>query len=208
MKHDPEMLAYEVYYTPYSRSVFENSFSESEGSSLEKAVRFCVRLNMGYGYRTTNEKVGWKNDVQGREKAYASFSWKTFPDRILEAAERLRGVQIENRPAIELMERFNFSNVLIYLDPPYMPETRCGKIYQYEMSSEDHTALLETARAHKGPLLISGYESELYDQMLTGWHKETRMVYNQVCSAKKECLWMNFDPGAHQIELAEYLATV
>ena len=33
--------------------------------------------------------------------------------KIMQAAERLRGVQIENRPALELIKRFNFENGVI-----------------------------------------------------------------------------------------------
>lgn len=150
---------------------------------------------MGHGFRTSGEKTGWKNDVQGREKAYAAKDWAELPERIMEAAGRLRGVQIECRPAIEVMERFNHSNVLIYLDPPYMPGTRHGKQYKCEMYSEEsHKDLLEAAKAHKGPVLISGYETELYRDMLKGWHRETTICRSQAGSRKQEILWMNFEP--------------
>ena len=59
---------------------------------------------------------------------------------------------------------------------------------------KSHTELLEIAKAHKGPVLISGYESELYNDMLQGWHREETVCYSQVCSRKKEILWMNFEP--------------
>ena len=113
----PEQLARAIYYTPYARSVYEKVFSEEPEDRIRKAVNFYTRLNMGHGFRTTGEKVGWKNDVQGRERSYASQDWCHLPDKILMAAERLRGVQIENMPAAELIRRFNYDNVLIYCDP-------------------------------------------------------------------------------------------
>ena len=154
-----------------------------------------------WGILTNGQKVGWKNDVQGREKAYAATDWVRLPERIMQAAERLRGVQIENHPALEIMERFNFANVLMYLDPPYITGTRHGKQYRHEMYSvESHEELLEKALAHKGPLLISGYDSPLYRDMLRGWHREETVSYSQVCSKKREVLWMNFEPAV-QIRL-------
>lgn len=129
IKKDPERLAYEIYYTPYSRQIYEEAFASEPMDSLERAVNFYIRLNMGHGFRTNGEKVGWKNDVQGRERAYAAKDWCNLPDKIRQAAERLRGVQIESRPAIELIKRFNFEKVLIYCDPPYMLETRHCKQY-------------------------------------------------------------------------------
>lgn len=75
IKKDPEKLAHEIYYTPYARQVYEEAFNRIPGNSLYKAVNFYIRLNMGHGYRTTGERVGWKNDVQGRERAYAATDW-------------------------------------------------------------------------------------------------------------------------------------
>lgn len=195
IRSDPERLAREIYYTPYARQVYEEAFTSVPEESLAKAVNFYIRLNMGHGFRTTGEKVGWKNDVQGREKAYASQDWCNLPEKIMQAAERLRGVQIENKPAVELMQRFNHEKVLIYLDPPYMPGVRNGKQYKCEMFDiESHGELLETAKDHKGPVLISGYETKLYNDMLKGWHRAETTCYSQVCSKKREILWMNYEP--------------
>lgn len=205
IRNDPERLAHEIYYTPYARQVYDDTYTSVPEDSLAKAVNFYIRLNMGHGFRTNGEKVGWKNDVQGREKAYAAQDWCNLPEKILQAAERLRGVQIENRPAVEVMERFNNQKVLIYLDPPYLLETRHGKQYRCEMDRKDHIALLETAKAHKGPVLISGYESDLYNDMLHGWHQEETTCYSQVGSKKKEILWMNFEPEGRQMSIEEML---
>lgn len=193
IKRDPERLAREIYYTPYARQVYEEAFHRVPKNSLYKAVNFYIRLNMGHGFRTNGEKVGWKNDVQGRERAYAATDWCNIPDRIIQAAERLRGVQIECTPAKELIPRFNYKNVLIYADPPYLLKTRHGKQYKKEMSDKEHGELLEILKAHKGPVLISGYDSPLYNSMLQNWHREEITNYSQVCSKKREVLWMNFE---------------
>ncbi len=194
IKRDPERLAHEIYWTPYARQVYENAFATVPEDSLEKAVNFYVRLNMGHGFRTNGEKVGWKNDVQGRERAYATQDWCHLPEKIMQAAERLRGVQIECRPAVELIQRFNSPKVLIYADPPYVLGTRHGKQYRYELDDEEQSDLLDVILAHKGPVLLSGYDSELYNSRLRGWHREETTCYSQVCSKKREVLWMNFEP--------------
>lgn len=198
VKHDPEKLAHEVYYTPYARQIYDNAYlPDAKESSLNKAVKFLIRLNMGYGYRTTEAKVGWKNDVQGREKAYAALDWKSLPDRIIEVTERLRGVQIENRPAVDVISKFNYENVLIYCDPPYLLDTRSGgEQYKREMTEDDHENLLYQLKKHKGFVLLSGYESKMYDSLLKDWHKETHINYSQAGSKKQEVLWMNFEPPA------------
>ncbi len=194
IKKDPEKLAHEIYWTPYARQAYEDAFALVPEDSLQKAVNFYIKLNMGHGFRTNGEKVGWKNDVQGRERAYAALDWKHLPGKIMEAAERLRGVQIENRPALDVIARFNFPSVLVYLDPPYVLSTRHGKQYKHEMDDTGHNELMDVALAHRGPLLISGYDNEIYNDRLRGWYKEEIICYSQISSKKREVLWMNFEP--------------
>lgn len=200
IKKDPERLAHEIYYTPYARQVYDDAFAEVPEDSLGRAVNFYIRLNMGHGFRTNGEKVGWKNDVQGRERAYAAMDWCRLPEKIMQAAERLRGVQIENRPALEVIGRFNSQKVLIYADPPYVLSARHGKQYRCEMGDKDQNDLLDVLLVHKGPVLLSGYDNELYNGRLQGWHREETICYSQVCSKKREVLWMNFKP-VRQLEL-------
>lgn len=209
IRKDPERLAREIYFTPYARDEYERAYAtkDTETDSFKRAVGFYIRLMMGHGFRTTGEKVGWKNDVQGREAAYATKQWCSLPDSIMEAAERLRGVQIENRPAVDLIRRFNFPNVLIYADPPYVLSTRYGakKQYRHEMTDGDHVELLEALKAHTGPVIISGYASELYDDSLPGWYKAKKKARTQTAAEREEILWMNFEP-TQQITLAPIFA--
>ena len=118
-----------------------------------------------------------------------------MPEIIADAANRLKGVQIENRPAIDIIQRFNFDNVLIYADPPYLLDTRGCKQYRYEMDEQDHLDLLEALLQHKGPVILSGYPSEMYDRELKGWSRITRKAYNQNADQRTEVLWCNFEVG-------------
>lgn len=196
IRRDPERLSKAIYWTPYSREVYEQAWAAqyTEADSFQRAVNFYARMMMGHGFRTTGEKVGWKNDVQGREAAYAATYWCKTPEVIFQAAERLRGVQIEKSPAVKLIERFNFPNVLIYADPPYLLGTRHGKQYKHEMDDHDHIELLEALKAHRGPVLLSGYDSKLYNDILCGWVRDEAMSIAQTSTKRREVLWMNFEP--------------
>lgn len=196
IREDPEKLAEAIYFTPYARDVYEEAFERryTETDSFRRAVYFYIRMMMGHGFRTTGGKVGWKHDVQGREAAYAAKGWCNLPSQILQAAERLRMVQIENRPALEVIKKFNHPNVLIYADPPYLMGTRCDKRqYKHEMTDRDHIELLEALNAHKGPVIISGYASDLYDRMLSGWARETIVSTTQAGLPRTEYIWLNFE---------------
>lgn len=194
IKKDPEKLARLIWLTPYSRKAFESAYEVNIKDKYQKAAAFITRCDMGHGFRTNGEKVGFKIDIQGRENSYAVNHWNQLPELIMQCAKRLKQVQIENRPAVGVIKRFNFKNVLIYCDPPYLLETRHGKQYKCEMAENDHIDLLDALKEHIGPALISGYESNLYNEMLKGWHKEYHQSRNQKNKTAKEVLWMNFEP--------------
>lgn len=206
IKKDPERLAHEIYYTPYARQVYDEAFAAVPEDSFEKAVNFYICLNMGHGFRTNGEKVGWKNDVQGRERAYAASDWCNLPEKIMQAAERLRGVQIENRPAVELIKRFKHKKVLVYADPPYVLSTRNKRQYRYEMENQEQEEFLDVSLKHEGPMLISGYDNPMYADALKNWYRVETTAYTQLQTKKTEVLWMNFRP-AGQYSIDDYIGT-
>lgn len=198
IRKDPERLSREIFLTPYSREVYDKTFEEIPKDPYKRAVNFFIRLNMGHGYRTNGVKVGWKNDVNGRQRAYAVRQWNDTPNLIIEAAQRLKDVQIECMDAVELIRRFNHEDVLIYCDPPYMLNTRRAEQYRCEMDDAGHERLLDALLEHKGPVVLSGYETEQYAKKLRGWRKEEKTAYSQVISKKKEVLWMNFEKEKYE----------
>lgn len=95
------------------------------------------------------------------------------------------------RLTVEVIRKFNFENVLIYCDPPYVLSTRCRKQYKHEMTDEDHEVLLEALLQHKGPAIISGYSSPLYEERLKDWYREERINYAQNAQQRREVIWCN-----------------
>lgn len=57
---------------------------------------------------------------------------------------------------------------------------------------------------HKGPVLISGYDTVLYRDMLGNWERRENICYSQVGSQKKEVLWMNFEPPGRQMDFEDF----
>lgn len=191
IRDKPKELARLIAATPYSRYEYDQTFVAQPDNELEKARQFLVQCWQGHGFRTNGYKVGWKNDVQGRERAYALWNWNRLPDWILAATQRLKQAQIENMPAIELIQRFRFSEVLIYADPPYVLSTKSGKAYKHEMTDEEHVELLDVLDKHPGPVLLSGYSCELYDTRLKHWEKKTIKALAEKGRAREEVLWIN-----------------
>ena len=192
LREQPKELAEAISLTPYSREVFNDAHENRGIESFDRAYRFAIRSKMGHGFKTY-QKTGFKIDVYARERSYCVDCWNRLPKDISSAAIRLKGVQIENQPALDVIRKFNHDNVLIYADPPYLLNTRSGKQYRYEMNEQDHMDLLATLMDHKGYVILSGYPSEMYDCELRGWNKITRKAYNQNSDRRTEVLWCNFD---------------
>ena len=128
-----------------------------------------------------------------QESMYALWNWYRLPEWIIDITERLRQVQIENRPALDVIKRFNYENVFMYIDPPYLLGTRAGKQYKHEMTDADHEELLKKLLQNKAKIMLSGYESDMYNEYLKDWNK----VYFSSCAEhgkpRTEVIWMNYE---------------
>ena len=200
IQENPEKLARLVMTTPYSRQMYDDSFKDDPVAAMllgadryHKACQFLVKCWQGHGFRTNGYKVGWRHDVIGRESAYALWNWYRLPEWIIEIAERLRKVQIENRPALEVINRFNHEGVFMYLDPPYLLGTRSGKQYKFEMQDAEHEAMLNELLQSKAKIMISGYDSEMYNEYLKDWVRVEMRSCAEHGKPRKEVVWMNYE---------------
>lgn len=203
MRENPNELARLVYYTLYAREEYKSASTVSN-DELEDARRMLVRCWMGVGGKT-NAEVGFRRNIHWNGP-YNTFEWNDLPNRIFEVSKRLKDAQIENKDAVQLIAESNQKDILIYCDPPYTDDTRVSKHYQHEMTIEQHNTLLQTLKAHSGPVILSGYDNDLYGSELSDWNKISRAKHVGITSAKKrvanEILWTNF-PAVSQLHLFE-----
>ena len=192
LRDKPKELQRLIELTPYSRSEYEKAYEVSE-DEIEKARRFCVRCWMGFGCGNLY-KNGFKSGQQTHSPNPAA-AWSRLPDTLLQASERLKGVQIENLPALELIRRYDTSDVFVYLDPPYLHGTRKNYLYKYEMEDDQHEELLKVLVNHPGKILISGYENEMYNSYLSAWQKVKIDTHAEQGLKRTEVLWMNYSYG-------------
>lgn len=191
VRDNAEPLIRAVTYTPFSRQEYYKAFESEPADEIEKARLFLVKCWQGHGFRNiAGHRSGWKNDVQGREAAYSLRNWYRLPQWIELAVERLKEVQIEHCDALALIDRFNYKNVLIYADPPYVLSTRSGKNYNYEMTDEDHVKLLKALIKHKGPVVLSGYDNPIYGDYLKHWNKFTFDALAEKGKKRTEVIWV------------------
>jgi DNA adenine methylase len=191
-----------VEMTPFAREEFAACRQPSE-DPLERARRLLVCSHMGLGSnaatkastRSGKPGTGFRGNVTQRGTIPA-VDWARFPPVLEAITSRLRGVVVENKAALELIERMDGPETLFYVDPPYLPETRddARADYRHEMTREDHVSLAALLRTVQGKALISGYASSLYEDLYSGWHREERPTIGDGGCARVEVLWMNYVP--------------
>lgn len=197
MRTKPEKLKRAVHMTLYSREEYELSKTVS-ADSLEDARRMLVRCWFAVGGKTNSDKIGFKRNIS-YNGPFNCYEWNDMPNRIQIAAERLKDAQIENKDAVTLLKEMNDPDTLVYADPPYLNETRKSKHYSDEMSTQQHIDLLRALKEHAGPVILSGYDSELYNEYLSDWYQIRTKVIVGITTEKKrsatEVLWMNYEPS-------------
>ena len=191
--------------SPYSRQFLQETHEnfKTEKDPLKRAWMFYVINRLSYrgsmGGGMTFKISGIKGNHIGRNIAQ---SYRKLENTIEDLKHRLKNVQIDNRPAIDVIERYLSSEkCFIYLDPPYVSSTRkSGKQYSCEMNDKQHKKLLETItdKKVKANIMISGYGHPLYKTWLEdkGWNRVTKMRKRDMSGKKgvkvEECLWMNY----------------
>lgn len=202
LRENGEELKRLLDLTQYSREEYDKSFEPCE-DPIERARRYMVRTTQAIGAKMCG-KCGWRNHKQTKIGGTAR-KWAGITVTIDAAAKRLHGdtthlVQIENMDALRLIERYDNPDVLMYLDPPYVMKTRkSGRLYAFEMNNEQHQRLLEIVCRSRAKIVLSGYQSDMYDMALTGWHKDVTQSQTTSTKMANEVLWQNFDPPAEQL---------
>lgn len=190
-------LVEKLQMTPYSRDEFNKAYEHTE-DMIERARRTAIRATMGFGSGGTSMgKTGFRTDLK-RDYGTAMDLWVRYPDSLAAVGQRFLGVQIENRPAVDLMLKHDNEDTLHYVDPPYMLHTRNlggrNRTYRNELTDNDHFELLQVLQKLSGHIVLSGYDTELYNDILTGWKKEmkpSRISAGRGTKTKIECLWIN-----------------
>lgn len=192
-------------HTPYSRAEFARACRTdltTIDDDIERARLFLVRAQQARAGVTDPAPSQWKysttESIRGKSGCVAR--WTRKLGVLGRVAGRLRDVQLECRPALDIIERYDDDACVMYLDPPYVPASRqgTGEYGSREMTRDDHRDLLDVVTAADADIAISGYQSEVYDDVLVdanGWQKTTRDVVANAGDGRGdrvEVLWTNY----------------
>lgn len=184
---------------PYSQVEFEAAAEHrGDATDLDMAINDFVRWRQSFGgkgtswsYATGRARGGMAGDVN---------AWWTAIEMLPQIIDRLKRVQILNQPAVKAIKKYDHAEGLIYADPPYVHSTRCPggrEVYGVEMTDDDHRDLAAALHNAKAKVILSGYPSELYDELYRDWRIVDFNLANHAAKGKTknratERLWLNF----------------
>lgn len=193
--------------TPYAK----DELWAAEGATsypVERARRFYVRCKLAMQANPHLVPQQWKystkKNTDARTKKSLARTYCHLQTNLNKSVEylpkivnRLKCVQIDNRPAVDVIKRYDSKDSLIYCDPPYMPTTCDTRHFgKHEMSVEDHEQLCKVLLACVGKVAISGHRCELYDDMFRDWQLHTKSAHVFVSqkpdNRRTDCLWTNY----------------
>lgn len=147
---DAEQLVELIRLTPFARAEFELAY-QYVTDPVERARRLLVRSFMGFGggLGVNFRRTGFRSDSK-KSGSTPTLDWRNYPPALASIVDRLCGVTVENKDATALMRQHDAPDTLHYVDPPYLHETRSGKLvggqpyhaYAHELSEEQHAQLL------------------------------------------------------------------
>ena len=196
--HTDELIR-QIALTPFSREEFFVACQyEADMPDLERARRFFVRARQVRTGLAQTASVGrWANCKQTSRAGMSGVvsRWLGSVDSLPEIAERLIRVQIENRPAIDVIRLYDDPRTLFYCDPPYPHEARGdARAYGNEMTDSEHAELAAVLGAAKAKVAVSGYRCDLMDHLYGGFRRidAPEKLCHSVKSARFESLWVNY----------------
>lgn len=200
-----ELMFRLTYQGPCEELFHEYKSSLDEGDPVDRAAKFYHVITQSR--MKGDGESGWSGRYVPRGRPF--FSTERLIDGLESLADRLRYVQVLNRPAEFILERVaHLPHTMIYADPPYSTADTTS----YGVDNIDKPALIELFKAQQGQVAISGYNDE-WDEL--GWERHEFDTYVSSSDAdatphrkskrvveRTEVLWTNYTAGS-QLELID-----
>lgn len=213
LRENRDELLEKIALTPFSREELAKAVerkSDDDLSDIEQARLFFVRAGQtrsGLAQEATPGRWAYCKSTSRRDMSGAVSRWHGRLEQLYDVADRLRRVQIENKPAVEVIERHDDEDALFYCDPPYPHEVRGDtNSYGYEMTDEEHRELAKVLRNAEGKVALSGYNCDLYEEIFEsydGWQRidAEEKTMHTTKDTRQESLWVNYAPPNRTVEI-------
>ncbi|MBK8750668.1 MAG: DNA adenine methylase [Candidatus Competibacteraceae bacterium] len=208
LRDQQDELSRIIALTPFSREEYHSAiYGTTDGiSEVERARRFYIKARQTRtGLAQTASLGRWANckDTSRAGMSGVISRWLGGVEALDDIAQRLIRVQIENRPAIDVIQLYDSSNTLFYCDPPYLHATRGdSQAYSFEMDESQHREFADTVNECRGQVAVSGYDHPLMDELFKSgrWFKMlgADKTIHSTKGTRQEVLWTNFSPKSQE----------
>lgn len=199
-KHLERKLA----WTPYAKEELELSRQPCQ-EPVERARRMVIRSFMGIevagtrgtnsGFRMGNVDLRRRDLVGKRTFRNTGRDWKNWKEALPLIRNRLAGVMIYEKDALEFMRMMDAPDCLLYVDPPYHLDTRTREHggTRYAVEFDQHRELVATCLKSSAMIVLSAYPHRSYGPLeLCGWRRvEKDYRANMSLKRRTECLWIS-----------------
>ncbi|MGH7942664.1 MAG: DNA adenine methylase, partial [Limisphaerales bacterium] len=203
LREEKERLIEAIGLTPFAREEFSIACEICPSLvPLERARRFYVRARQVRTGLAQTASIGRWANCKNTSRAGMSgviSRWLGAVEDLPAVAERLLRVQIENRPANDVVRLYDSPTTLFYCDPPYVHSTRGdSKAYGFEMTDAQHAELAKVLNSVQGMVAFSNYPAKLLDGLYPApkWHKTvtSERIAHSTKGKRVEVLWTDYDP--------------
>lgn len=187
VQRHPQELARLLRWQPPSRQLFAWHANQPPAllTDVERAARFFYL-----------QKNAWSGKRVRQNFHYAvtkrnSYTPADLPRRLMDAADRLSGVQLEALPYHEILKRYDRSTTFFYLDPPYIDIA----LYEHNFSDEDFTELARWLLRLTGRFLLSINDCPKAREWFAAFHcRPIRFTYTSTRQPRQfsELLFANY----------------
>ena len=200
LRDHPDEVTRAIALTPFSREEFHQAIYDKSGevSDVERARRFYVRARQARtGLAQTATLGRWANCKNTSRSGMAGVisRWLGGVEGLPEISLRLLRVQIENRPALDVIRLYDGPKTLFYCDAPYVHESRGDrKAYGFEMDEREHRELAAALVTCRGMVAISGYRGALMDERYSAWRRvdAPEKQCHSIKKLRQESVWLNY----------------
>lgn len=203
-------LEHLIRLTPFARAEFKVAYLPPVEDPVEMARRTIIKSFMGFGSSAIHGRSRgmrtrasvWRGPATGfrstsnRSGTTPAHDWGHWPEQIRGFVERLTGVVIEQDDALKVLATHDRLDTLHYVDPPYVRATRSKQRkrkseYLYELDDSEHRLLSTVLHGLRGMVVLSGYPSDLYDELYDGWPYVDRQALADGAKKRTERLWLS-----------------
>ncbi|AFZ25679.1 site-specific DNA methylase [Cylindrospermum stagnale PCC 7417] len=201
LREQKESLIEAIGLTPFSREEFEIAIADitPDISNFERARRFFIRarqVRTGLAQKASSGRWAHCKLTSRAGMAGAVSRWLGSVEDLPNIVQRLLRVQIENDPAIKVIQRYDSEETLFYCDPPYPHASRGdSQAYAYEMTDKQHRELSNVLHNIKGKVAISGYQCSLMEELYGDWKfiAAPAKTCHSTKGLRTEVLWVNYE---------------